>query len=171
MDFIKASSKNLDNQSSTAPLVSIAGDDEIFQITLSDALMENAQILQPWNTIAADQWIQAGKWWLLKVYSESSMNLTRVYRLYIEQSQTELYAISEPGHVIPFQAFTNLIKASWILIDVIACHPQQPFFDRSTQSKVLLLSAVSHSLKNYRPDSIKIANLRPKGAEKRVQKD
>jgi len=59
----------------------------------------------------------------------------------------ELYAISESGQAVPSQAYANLIKASWILVDVIARHPQQPFFDRNTQSEVLLLSAVSHSLK------------------------
>jgi hypothetical protein len=74
MDFIQASSENLDNQSSTAPLVSVAGDDEIFKISLSAALMENAEVLQTWNTIGADQWIQAGKWWLLKVCSDPSTN-------------------------------------------------------------------------------------------------
>jgi len=75
MGFIQASSENQDNQSSIVPLVSATGDDEIFQVSLSAALMENAEeVLQPWNTIGADQWIQAGKWWLLKVYSSSPTN-------------------------------------------------------------------------------------------------
>jgi len=75
MGFIQASSENQDNQSSIVPLVSATGDDEIFQVSLSAALMENAEeVLQPWNTIGADQWIQAGKWWLLKVCSSSSTN-------------------------------------------------------------------------------------------------
>jgi hypothetical protein len=38
-------------------------DDEL----LSATLMKNAEILQPWNTIGADRWIKAGRWWLLKV--------------------------------------------------------------------------------------------------------
>jgi hypothetical protein len=45
-------------------------DDEIFKISLTTALMKNAEVLQPWNTIGADQWIQAGRWWLLKVCLE-----------------------------------------------------------------------------------------------------
>jgi hypothetical protein len=56
----------------------------------------------------------------------------------------ELYATPEPNHV-PVLAYTNLIKASWILVDIIACHPQRPFFDSPTRYEVQLLSAVSHS--------------------------
>jgi hypothetical protein len=68
-DFIRASSRSQSNQLSTLSFVSVADDDEIFQTSLRIALMENAEVLQPWDTIGADQWIQAGKWWLLKVYS------------------------------------------------------------------------------------------------------
>jgi len=58
----------------------------------------------------------------------------------------ELYATPELNHV-PVLAYTNLIKASWILVDIIACHPQRPFFDSPTRYEVQLLSAVSHSRK------------------------
>jgi hypothetical protein len=56
----------------------------------------------------------------------------------------ELYATPESDHV-PVLAYTNLIKASWILVDIIACHPQRPFFDSSTRYDVELLSTVSHT--------------------------
>jgi hypothetical protein len=77
----------------------------------------------------------------------SHYELNRSCHLCIEQSQMELHAISISDQAIPLQAYTNLVKASWILIDIIACHPQRPFFDSSTHYEVQLLSAVSHSLK------------------------
>jgi len=40
-------------------------------------------------------------------------------------------------------AYSNLIKASWILIDVITCHPQLAFLDSNMYYEVKLLSAVS----------------------------
>jgi hypothetical protein len=59
----------------------------------------------------------------------------------------ELYATPVSDHAVPLPAYTNLIKASWILIDIIACHPQLSFLDSSTHYEVQLLSAVSHSSK------------------------
>ena len=38
-------------------------------------------------------------------------------------------------------AYANLIKSSWILIDIIACHPQVQFVTASTHSEVQALSA------------------------------
>ncbi|KAI9866174.1 MAG: hypothetical protein M1813_001735 [Trichoglossum hirsutum] len=70
--YIRASG-NPSIQSSGPPLVSIV-DNEVFKISLSDTLMKNAEVLQPWSTIGADQWIQAGRWWLLKASSRSSTN-------------------------------------------------------------------------------------------------
>lgn len=54
----------------------------------------------------------------------------------------ELFTVSAPKKAVPRAAYTNLIKASWILIDVIACHPQVPFLTASTQAEVRQLSAV-----------------------------
>jgi hypothetical protein len=67
--YIRASSKNEDNHSSTTPLISLV-DDEL----LSATLMKNAEIWQPWNAIGADRWIKAGRWWLLKVGSRFCTN-------------------------------------------------------------------------------------------------
>ena len=53
----------------------------------------------------------------------------------------ELYDVSVPKQKVPLAAYTNLIKASWILVDIIACHPQVPFIRASTHSEVQLLSA------------------------------
>jgi hypothetical protein len=68
-DYIRASFRIKDNQSSEPPLVSVV-DDEVFKISLSATLMKNAEVSQPWSAIGVDQWIQAGKWWLLKVGSD-----------------------------------------------------------------------------------------------------
>ena len=97
-------------------------DDELFKTSLSAALMKNAEATQPWSTIGVDQWIESGRWWLLR-------------------SQMELYAVTVPQQKVPLAAYANLIKASWILIDIIACHPQVPFIKASTHSDVQLLSA------------------------------
>ena len=99
-----------------------AVDDELFKTSLSAALMMSAEATQPWSTIALDQWIESGRWWLLR-------------------SQMELYAVTVPQQKVPLAAYTNLIKASWILVDIIACHPQVPYIKANTHSEVQLLSA------------------------------
>lgn len=104
-----------------APSVS-AIDDELFKTSLSAALMKSAEATRPWSTIGVDQWIESGRWWLLR-------------------SQMELYAVTVPQQKVPLAAYTNLIKASWVLVDIIACHPQVPFIKASTHSEVQLLSA------------------------------
>ena len=104
-----------------APSVS-AVDNELFRTSLSAALMKSAEATQPWSTIGVDQWIESGRWWL-------------------RRSQMELYAVTVPQQKVPLAAYTNLIKASWILVDIIACHPQVPYIKASTHSEVQLLSA------------------------------
>lgn len=53
----------------------------------------------------------------------------------------ELYTVSEPKQTVPLAAYANLIKASWILVDIISYHPQVPFIAASTHSEVQSLSA------------------------------
>lgn len=55
----------------------------------------------------------------------------------------ELYATQASDQAITLPAYTNLVKASWILVDVIACHPQLSFLDSNTHYEVQFLSAVS----------------------------
>ncbi|KAF8247938.1 hypothetical protein K440DRAFT_284300 [Wilcoxina mikolae CBS 423.85] len=43
------------------------GDDEVFKETFSAAIKKKAQISQPWASIGLREWIEAGRWWLLKV--------------------------------------------------------------------------------------------------------
>jgi hypothetical protein len=139
--YIRASSTN-QSQSSKLPLVSVI-DDDAFKVSLSAALMKHAEVLQPWRSIGVDQWIQAGRWWLLKVGSGFPLELNWSCS-HVKQSQMELYTTSAPNQAITLSAYTNLVKASWILVDVIACHPQLTFLDSSMHYEVQLLSAVSH---------------------------
>lgn len=39
---------------------------------------------------------------------------------------------------IDLQAYTNLLKASWILIDIIQYHPQRTFLDKGSQQLELM---------------------------------
>jgi len=47
-------------------LVSIV-DEKMFQISLSQAFMKVAEHVRPWVAIGFEEWIQAGRWWLMKV--------------------------------------------------------------------------------------------------------
>ena len=116
----KSASEIADEKFST-PTLSVV-EDELFKASLSAAFMKSAEATQPWSTIGVDQWIESGRWWLLR-------------------SQMELYTVSESKKQIPLAAYANLIKASWILVDIIACHPQVPFIAASTHAEVQLLSA------------------------------
>lgn len=109
------------NEKPQVPSLS-AVDDEILKISLHAAFMRNAEVSQSWNTIGLDQWIDAGRWWLLR-------------------SQMELYSILAPKQSVPLGAYINLIKASWIVVDIIACHPQVSLIAASKFAEVQLLSA------------------------------
>ena len=61
------------------------------------------------------------------------------------RAQFELRAITEPGQNVAPAAYANLIKACWILVDVIPCHPQLPFI---SASKSLELRSLSAEVKN-----------------------
>ena len=41
-------------------------DDELFKTALTSAFMTSAEVNQPWSTIGVDQWIESGRWWLLR---------------------------------------------------------------------------------------------------------
>ena len=109
------------NEKPQVPSLS-AVDDEILKISLHAAFMRNAEVSQSWNTIGLDQWIDAGRWWLLR-------------------SQMELYSILTLKQSVPLGAYINLIKASWIVVDIVACHPQVSLIAASKFAEVQLLSA------------------------------
>lgn len=95
--------------------------DERSKISLSENLLNSAQVSQPWSMIGLDQWIEAGRWWFLR-------------------SRMELFAVSKPGQEVSVAAYINLIKASWILVDIIACHPQRYFMTIDTDAEVRVLA-------------------------------
>jgi hypothetical protein len=81
--------------------------DTNYEILLSQALMKEAQVSRSWSAIGFEEWIQAARWWLLK-------------------AQCTLY--SPDSGVLPAQAFADLLKASFILIDIFPQHPQRRFW-------------------------------------------
>ena len=106
---------------SKVPVLS-AVDDNLMSTILSASLMIYAEASQPWTTIGFDQWVGAGEWWLLR-------------------ARLELRTIREPEHNVAPAAYANLIKAAWILADLIPCHPQFPFISATKSSELQLLSA------------------------------
>lgn len=58
------------------------------------------------------------------------------------QAQMELSARSLPDITVSQQGYINLIKASWILIDVIVRHPQLNLIDSGIRCDVELLANV-----------------------------
>ena len=97
-------------------------EDDVFRSAMSAILLKHAEINQPWSTIGVSQWIETGRWWLLR-------------------SQLELYSITLQAQPVPVSAYANLIKASWILVDIIACHPQVSFLSSSTRAEVASMSS------------------------------
>lgn len=106
------SSPELNRSIPNVPLITI-GPDQDFQIKVSQLFMSKAEVARPWISYGIDVWMQAGRWWLLKACStlRTEINLEK----------------------IGAQAYTDLLKASWILVDVVAEHPQRTFLHASTQ--------------------------------------
>ncbi|KAH0607884.1 uncharacterized protein H6S33_001936 [Morchella sextelata] len=113
-----------------APTLSAIQGDRLFSISLSETLMKSAEIGRKWSAIGVDEWIQAGSWWLLK-------------------SQMDLYTGLPSERKITWQGYANLIKAAWILIDIITRHPQLDFLETSTAYGVeLLVETIRRELEN-----------------------
>lgn len=70
--------------------------------------------------------------------------------LTIKQSQSDLSADLSSDGSVSHQAYTDLVKASWILIDVIAKHPQFNLLDPSIQYDAEVLAEVSRSHNNLK---------------------
>ena len=88
-----------------------------------------------------------------------------------KQAQMELFTISKPQQAVPLAAYTNLIKASWILIDIIACHPQVSFLTASTQAEVRMLSTVSTLYFYNALSSSSLSYITILGAQERIFED
>lgn len=68
-----------DRSSRESPLLKASLDEEV-RAELSAAFLRSAEIgNRPWASIGIDDWLQAGKWWLLKV--PGKLMITRTGRL------------------------------------------------------------------------------------------
>ena len=97
-------------------------EDEFYRSSMSATLLKHAEINQPWPTIGVSQWIETARWWLL-------------------QAQLEFYSIARQAQAVPVSVYANLVKASWILVDIIACHPQVSFLCSSSRAEVTSMSS------------------------------
>ncbi|KAG4291318.1 hypothetical protein FPRO06_03204 [Fusarium proliferatum] len=94
-----------DRSSRENPLLNGPLEEEV-RAELSAAFLRSAETgNRPWASIGIDDWLQAGKWWLLK--ARSQMN-------HLAQ-----------GLAVEAEAYINLLKACWILIDIVSIHPQR----------------------------------------------
>ncbi|KAF8460107.1 hypothetical protein BDZ91DRAFT_833254 [Kalaharituber pfeilii] len=108
---------------SLAPsLTAPAAPDTFFRNTFSERCMKLAQVTQPWTAIGVEEWIKAGRWWLLR-------------------AGAELESLPAQGDT-PKEPFVNLLKASWILIDIITSHPQFGYIDQTVRYDVQNLTEV-----------------------------
>lgn len=65
---IKAMIQSPQPSGSKAPMVSAIGNDRLFAVSLTLELIKNAEVRRGWSAIGVDDWIQAGRWWLMKVW-------------------------------------------------------------------------------------------------------
>ena len=115
--------------------------DDITRSSLSTTLLKHAEMHQPWNTIGVSQWIETGTWWLLR-------------------AQLGIRPITTPGSTISKPAYLALIKASWILIDIIACHPQVSFIPSPTRGQIAALStAIKREFEKVKLDNLTVESL------------
>jgi hypothetical protein len=59
-------SPELNRSIPNVPLITISPDQD-FQIKVSRIFMSKAEVARPWVSFGIDVWMQAGRWWLLKV--------------------------------------------------------------------------------------------------------
>ncbi|KAF8244856.1 hypothetical protein K440DRAFT_557690 [Wilcoxina mikolae CBS 423.85] len=125
-----------------APKVSRSiGDDEIFGLRFSVALLKSAETPGRWAAIGIDQWIPAGRWWLMK-------------------AQMEIDTRSPSDATVPQGGYMNLVKASWILVDVIARHPQSNVLDSDVQFEVqLLVGMIRKEFRKIESSGLRIPDL------------
>ncbi|KAL6805508.1 hypothetical protein J3E68DRAFT_433493 [Trichoderma sp. SZMC 28012] len=97
----------------TAPL------DKNALMELTDAFLQKAEYdNRPWASIGIDSWIQIGQWWLMKA-----------------ESQLGDAPESHEYNATYSQGYINLLKACWILTDIIAIHPQRTHIGASNDRR------------------------------------
>ncbi|EXK43261.1 hypothetical protein FOMG_05894 [Fusarium oxysporum f. sp. melonis 26406] len=104
-----------DRSSRESSLLKASLDEEV-RAELSAAFLRSAEIgNRPWASIGIDDWLQAGKWWLLKARSQIN---------HLAQGS------GDEGH-----AYINLLKACWILTDIVSIHPQRTHLGASNDRR------------------------------------
>jgi len=107
--------------------------------------MKHAEASTPWKAIGIREWINAGRWWLLKVSKAINTSRFLVLCTSLNMKQYQLQAPIELGrkhNVISNTVYTCLIKASWVLSDVISKHPQLGLLEAAVQHDVQSLAEV-----------------------------
>ncbi|EMT72840.1 hypothetical protein FOC4_g10004325 [Fusarium odoratissimum] len=104
-----------DRRSRESPLLKGPLDEEALA-ELSAAFLRSAETdNKPWASIGIDDWLQAGKWWLLK-------------------ARPQMDRLAD-GTEIKFHAYINLLKACWILTEIVAIHPQRTHLGASNDRR------------------------------------
>jgi hypothetical protein len=140
---IKTFLKRTDTRKLSPPLA-LAPDavDSSARVDFSEKCMKAAEISQRWTAIGIEEWIKAGRWWLLRVRIQPKrlQGPEKFHsQLLVVQAHWELREIKD---TLPHQAYVNLIKASWILVDIIAVHPQLSYIETSVRFDVMRLTEV-----------------------------
>lgn len=109
-----------DHLTTTPPTISGLDDAGITPL-ISTRFKEEAEKRGSWLAIGIDAWVQAGKWWMMR-------------------GQLSLKG-GEQHCPKPYQAYLNLLKASWILTDVLSTWYMRTFaVDNNKNQEVLRLS-------------------------------
>ena len=117
--------QDLINALPVTPMLS-AVNEKSSQIILSQRFLKEAEKLRPWTAIGFDDWLGAGRWWLLK-------------------AQTQLYT-EAAAMTMPTQAYANLLKASFILIDIFPKHPSRRLWSTEYLQVELLAEELKREL-------------------------
>ena len=114
------------------------------KVILSQRFLKEAERLRSWTAIGFDDWLGAGRWWLLK-------------------AQTQLYT-EAAAMTIPAQAYADLLKASFILIDIFPKPPSR----RLWNSEYLQVELLAEELKREltRSESLGLRKPAPTAVEK-----
>ncbi|UKZ72884.1 hypothetical protein TrVFT333_000521 [Trichoderma virens FT-333] len=99
---------------------------ELTNVFLQKAEFDN----RPWASIGIDSWLQVGQWWLMKA-----------------QSQLVAAPPSHEDQTTYNQGYANLLKACWILTDIIAIHPQRTHMGSSNDRRAQSIQRLTQASK------------------------
>ncbi|PNP86445.1 hypothetical protein FNYG_00147 [Fusarium nygamai] len=110
-----------DRRSHNAPVLKVPLTEQV-RVELSAAFLRSAETdNRPWASIGIDDWLRAGKWWLLKVTDKQALQHKRTNA---QQVRSQMNRLTD-GTEIKVHAYINLLKACWIFADIVSIHPQR----------------------------------------------